>query len=258
LRALVRSAGEEVGVDGRDGDLARVAGGGGQQRAGRVTRLQRFFTDRPARQNARADRATLLRRAIQLSALSVGWNGIAGALAFVLAVASGSLSLLGFGVDAVIDSVASLALIWRFHEERRNPERAARIEHLAERIVGGVLLAAALALSVGAVRSLLAHSEVETATGVLALLVASMIALPPLAIAKRRVAADLQSGALRADALLTGAAAILASISLLGVVASTLLGLWWADGAGALVIAAFLAREGWTSVRLSEGAELEL
>lgn len=176
----------------------------------------------------------------------------------MLAVASGSLSLLGFGVDAVIDSVASLALIWRFHEERRNPERAARIEHLAERIVGGVLLAAALALSVGAVRSLLAHSGVETATGVLALLVASMIALPPLAIAKRRVAADLQSGALRADALLTGAAAVLASVSLLGVVASTLLGVWWADAAGAMVIAAFLAREGWTSVRLSEGAEVEL
>jgi divalent metal cation (Fe/Co/Zn/Cd) transporter len=222
-----------------------------------VTRLQRLFTDRPARQGARADRATLLRRAIQLSALSVGWNGIAGTLAFGLAIASGSLSLLGFGVDAVIDSVASLALIWRFREERRNPARAVRIEHLAERIVGGVLLTAALALGVGAIRSLVAHSEVETSTGVLALLVASIAALPPLAIAKRRVAADLRSGALRADALLTAAAAVLASVSLIGVVASTLLGLWWADAVGALVIAAFLAREGWDSVRLSEGAEVE-
>jgi divalent metal cation (Fe/Co/Zn/Cd) transporter len=82
--------------------------------------------------------------------------------------------------------------------------------------------------------------------------------LPPLAIAKRRVAADLRSGALRADALLTAAAAVLACVSLLGVVASTLLGLWWADAVGALVIAAFLAREGWTSVRLSEGAEVPL
>jgi divalent metal cation (Fe/Co/Zn/Cd) transporter len=120
-----------------------------------------------------------------------------------------------------------------------------------------VLLTAALALSVGAVRSLLAHSEVETSTGVLALLVASIAALPPLAIAKRRVAADLQSGALRADALLTGAAAVLAGVSLVGILASTLLGLWWADAAGALVIAAFLSREGWTSVRLSVGAEVD-
>jgi divalent metal cation (Fe/Co/Zn/Cd) transporter len=223
-----------------------------------VTRPQRLFTDRSHRQGARPDRAALLRRAIQLSALSVGWNGIAGTLAFVLAIGSGSLSLLGFGVDAMIDSVASLALIWRFREERRNPARAVRIEHLAERIVGGVLLTAAFALSVGAIRSLVAHSEVETSAGVLALLVASIAALPPLAIAKRRVAADLGSGALRADALLTAAAAVLASVSLIGVIASTMLGLWWADALGALVIAAFLAREGWTSVRLSEGAEVEI
>jgi divalent metal cation (Fe/Co/Zn/Cd) transporter len=223
-----------------------------------VTRLRRLFRDPAAPRSVGLDRGALLRRAIQLSAVSVGWNGIAGTLAFVLAIASGSLSLLGFGVDAVIDSVASLALIWRFREERRNPERAARIEHLAERIVGGVLLTAALVLSVGAVRSLLAHSGVETSTAVLALLVASIAALPPLAIAKRRVAADLQSRALRADALLTGAAALLACVSLLGIVASTLLGLWWADAVGALVIAAFLAREGWASVRLSEGAEVHL
>jgi len=221
-----------------------------------VTRLQRFFTDRPADEGTPADRPALLRRAIRLSALSVAWNGIAGTLAFVLAIASGSLSLLGFGVDAVIDSVASVALIWRFREERRNAERAARIEHVTERIVGGVLLTAAVALSVGAARSLLAHAEVDSSTGVLALLVASMVALPPLAFAKRRVAADLRSGALRADALLTAAAAVLASVSLIGVVASTMLGLWWADAIGALVIAAFLAREGWTSVRLSEGAEV--
>jgi divalent metal cation (Fe/Co/Zn/Cd) transporter len=221
-----------------------------------VTRLQRFFSDRVTPPKTRADRGALLRRAINLSVFSVAWNGIAGALAFSLAIATGSLSLLGFGVDAVIDSMASVALIWRFRVESRNPARAVRIEHVAERIVGGVLLTAALALSVGAVRSIVAHAQVETSIGALAILVASIAVLPPLAIAKRSVAADLRSGALRADALLTAAAAVLACVSLLGVVASTLLGLWWADAVGALVIAAFLAREGWTSVRLSEGAEV--
>jgi divalent metal cation (Fe/Co/Zn/Cd) transporter len=215
-------------------------------------------SDTPVFEGTPADRPALLRRAILLSALSVAWNGIAGTLAFVLAIASGSLSLLGFGVDAVIDSVASVALIWRFRVERKNPERAARIEHVTERVVGGVLLTAALALSVGALRSLIAHAEVDTSTGVLALLVASIAALPPLAIAKRRVAAGLSSGALGADALLTAAAAILAAVSLIGVVASTVIGLWWADAIGALVIAAFLVREGWTSARLSEGAEVPL
>ena len=199
-----------------------------------------------------------MRRAIQLSAVSVFWGGIAGALAFVLAIATGSLSLFGFGVDAVIDSMASIALIWRFRDEGRNPARAIRVEHLAERIVGVVLLTAALALGVGAIRSIVAHSEVGASPMALGLLVASIAVLPPLAVAKRRVAARLWSGALRADAYLTGAAAVLACVSLLGVVASTLLGLWWADAVGALIIAAFLAREGWTSVRLSEGAEVAL
>jgi divalent metal cation (Fe/Co/Zn/Cd) transporter len=204
------------------------------------------------------DRSADLRRAIQLSAVSVFWSGIAGALAFVLAIATGSLSLFGFGVDAVIDSMASIALIWRFRDEGRNPARAIRVEHLAERIVGGVLLTAALALGVGAIRSIVAHSVVGASPVALGLLVASIAVLPPLAVAKRRVAARLRSGALRADAFLTGAAAVLACVSLLGVVASTLLGLWWADAVGALIIAAFLARGGWTSVRLSEGAEVAL
>jgi divalent metal cation (Fe/Co/Zn/Cd) transporter len=238
--------------------LARVAGGGGQQRAGWVTGRHRLFSDRTTSPPTGAERHALLRRAILLSAFSVAWNGVAGGFAAVLATTTGSLSLLGFGVDAAIDSVASIALIWRFRDERVNPARATRVEHLAERIVGGVLVTAAVALSVGAVRSLLAHQEVEFSVGVMILLIASIAALPPLAIAKRRVARDLRSGALRADAFLTAAAAVLACVSLAGVVASTLLGMWWADAVGALIIAVVLAREGWTSVRLSEGAEVPL
>ena len=192
-----------------------------------MTRLHRSIPNRAASRETPVDRTALLRRAIQLSAVSVFWGGIAGALAFVLAIATGSLSLFGFGVDAVIDSMASIALIWRFRDEGRNPARAIRVEHLAERIVGVVLLTAALALGVGAIRSIVAHSEVGASPMALGLLVASIAVLPPLAVAKRRVAARLWSGALRADAYLTGAAA-------------------------------FLAREGWTSVRLSEGAEVAL
>ena len=168
---------------------------------------------------------------------------------------TGSLSLLGFGVDAAIDSLASIALIWRFQDERANPARATRMERLAERIVGGVLLTAAIALALGAVRSIVVHGQVEQSIGALVLLGTSIVVLPPLALAKRRVAGELPSGALRADAFLTGAAAMLACVSLVGVIASTLLGLWWADAVGALIIAAVLAREGWTSVRLSEGLE---
>lgn len=198
-----------------------------------------------------SSRTTLLRRAILLSWFSVAWGAAAGAAALVLAYVTGSLSLLGFGVDAIIDSIASIALIWRFSIEGREPERAARVEHTAERVVGGVLLVAALSLTIGAIRSLVAHAEVGPTFAAEILLVASVVVLPPLAVAKRRVAERLQSGALRADALLTGAAAVLAAVSLAGMILAAA-GIWWADAVGAIVIAAILAREGLGSVRLSE------
>lgn len=82
------------------------------------------------------DRPADSRHALHLSALSIAWSGVAGSIAVVAALVSGSLSLLGFGADAVIDSVASVVLVWRFRVEARSPHRAERVERAAERIVG--------------------------------------------------------------------------------------------------------------------------
>lgn len=183
-----------------------------------------------------------------LSVASVVIGLLAAVAAISLGLGSGSLSLVGFGLDAAIDSAASAALVWRFRIERRDPERADRVEHAAERIVGGVLVAAALVLTVGAVRSLATHGEAHTSVPHLVLLLASLVVLPPLAVAKRRVALRLGSAALRNDALLTGAAALLALVALLATLLAETAGLWWADAVGTLVIAAVLAREGWASV----------
>jgi divalent metal cation (Fe/Co/Zn/Cd) transporter len=199
----------------------------------------------------RSPRETDVRRALWLSGISVAWSGAVGAIAVVQALAGGSVSLLAFGADAAIDAAASVALIWRFRIESSNAERALEVEHRAERILGFVLLGAAAIVGFGAVRSLVIQAEVEGSDVGGWLLVASLVVLPPLAVAKRRVAARLSSNALRADAFLTGAAAVLAIVSLAGVVAATNLGLHWADPAGALVIAAFIAREGLGALRVS-------
>jgi divalent metal cation (Fe/Co/Zn/Cd) transporter len=98
-------------------------------------------------------RATDLQRALRLSVISIVWSGVAGSIAVYAALVSGSLSLLGFGADAVIDSVASIVLVWRFTVEARQPERAERVETAAERIVGLALVALALYLAFGAVRA---------------------------------------------------------------------------------------------------------
>jgi divalent metal cation (Fe/Co/Zn/Cd) transporter len=198
-------------------------------------------------------RATRIRRALWLSAISVAWNGVAGSIAVYAALATGSLSLLGFGADAVIDSAASVALIWRFSVESRQPERAAHVEHVAERVVGAALVALAFYLVVGSVRALAAQSHPEASALSVVLLSASVVALPPLALAKNRTARKLGSGALRADSLLTGVAALLALISLVSLAASSALGLWWADSIAGLVVATIILREGWSSFVISRG-----
>jgi divalent metal cation (Fe/Co/Zn/Cd) transporter len=184
----------------------------------------------------------------------MAWNGVAGGGAIFAALSSGSLSMLGFGVDAFIDSVASVALTWRFVIEARQPARAAHVERMAERLVGITLIALAVYLAFSSIRSLVAQTHPEPSFAGLALLLASAVALPPLAVAKYRVAARLRSGALRADSILTAVGAALASISLASLAASSAFGFWWADAIAALVVAAVLVHEGWSSLRASQSA----
>ena len=190
-----------------------------------------------------------LRRAIVLSVASVVWNGLAGGSAVVVALSTGSLSLLGFGFDAAVDSVASVALIWRFVAERDHPHRADRVERIAAGIVGAVLVILGIYLGAQAIRAISAHAEPTTSIPALALLVASALVLPPLGLAKRRVAERLDSGALRGDSVLTLVAGLLAVVGLVSAGLSTWLGLWWADAVGGLAVAVVLIREGATGLQ---------
>ena len=133
-------------------------------------------------------REDLLRRALLLSVLSIVINGIAGGTAVVVGLTSGSLSLLGFGFDAAIDSAASVALVWRFSIEARQPHRAERVETIAEAIVGTVLLVLAAYLGFSAMRALVEQAHPEPTVVGTALLLISVVVLPPLALAKYRTA----------------------------------------------------------------------
>lgn len=199
--------------------------------------------------NRSAARDHLLRRALQLSAISVGFSGVVGIVAVVVGLALGRLSLLGFGFDSAVDSVASVVLIWRFRIESAEPHRAARAEHVAERVVGIVLLVLAAYLAISSIQALLAGSHPEASGLGIGISVVSVLALPPLALAKRRVATALESGALRGDSSLTGLAAILAAVSLLGFGLTELAGIAGADAVGGLIVAAVMAREGFVTVR---------
>jgi divalent metal cation (Fe/Co/Zn/Cd) transporter len=200
------------------------------------------------------DRSTLLRRALWLSAFSVAWSGAVGLIGAVVALSTSTLSLLGFSVDAVIDAAASVALIWRFRIEAGRPERASAVEKAAERVLGSALIVLAVYLAVGAFRALASQPHPDASTTGVAILVASIVVLPGLARAKHLVARELGSAALRLDSILTGVAGLLALISLLSLVAAQAVGLWWADAAAALVAAAILGREGFSSLAASRSS----
>ncbi len=197
------------------------------------------------------DRSSLLGLAVALSVLSIGINGVLGGTAILVGLASDSLSLLGFGLDAAIDSAASVVLVWRFRTEVREPHRAERIEALAETAVGVVMFVLAAYLGISAIGALASNAQPEPSDIRTVLLVVALLVLPPLALAKYRVARSLGSGALRADSILTGIAAVLALIGLVSLALEELIHVTWGDAAGALVIAVIIAREGWASVQVA-------
>ena len=197
------------------------------------------------------DRSSLLGLAVALSVLSIGINGVLGGTAILVGLASDSLSLLGFGLDAAIDSAASVVLVWRFRTEVREPHRAERIEAVAETAVGVVMFVLAAYLGISAIGALASNAQPEPSDIRTVLLVVALLVLPPLALAKYRVARSLGSGALRADSILTGIAAVLALIGLVSLALEELIHVTCGDAAGALVIAVIIAREGWASVQVA-------
>ena len=106
-------------------------------------------------------------------------------------------------------------------------------------------------LAVSAIGALASNAQPEPSDIRTVLLVVALLVLPPLAIAKYRVARSLGSGALRADSVLTAIAAVLALIGLVSLALEELVHVTWGDAAGALVIAVIIAREGWASVQVA-------
>jgi divalent metal cation (Fe/Co/Zn/Cd) transporter len=187
----------------------------------------------------------MLRQAALLCAATVFWNFVVGGAAVATAVVTGSLSLIGFGINAVVDSSASTVLVWRFRaEEAGHGERAERAEHLALRLAGAAFTIIALYLLVQSVRALISGHHAENSTFALVEAIAGLAVLPFLAIAKYRLSKPLGSRALRADSLLTASGVALAGIALVGLLIQRILGWWWADPVAALGIAALLAWQG--------------
>jgi divalent metal cation (Fe/Co/Zn/Cd) transporter len=188
-----------------------------------------------------AERATLVRRAKTLSWLSVGWMTVEAGVAIVAALIAGSVALLGFGLDSMIELASASIIIWRFTGARHSSESA---ERRAQQLIALCFGALALYLTFDGIKTLAEGSQPKVSWAGAAAAAAAVIIMPLLARAKRRVAAELGSAATAGDAAQSMLCATAALGVLATVIANAALGWWWLDPVVGLSIAGIAIQEG--------------
>lgn len=186
-----------------------------------------------------ADRARLGRRARLLAATSVGYNTIEAVVAVAAGVVAGSVALLGFGLDSIVEVSSGLIVLWQF----RHPLPESR-ERVALRLMAMAFFGLAAFIGVESVRALLSGHEAAHSTIGIVLASASVVVMPVLSWAQRRTGRQLGSRAVEADGTQTLLCTYLSAAVLAGLVLNSALGWWWADPLAGLVIAAVALREG--------------
>lgn len=191
----------------------------------------------------------LRRRALWLQYATIAWNAGEAVLTLTLGFLAGSLALIAFGTDSIIEMFASFVVVWHLRGDA-HPRRNRR----ALRLVAGAFLLFAAAISVAAIRDLVTGRQPGASWPGIVYLVMAAAAMFWLAYAKRRVAAELSSEPFAAEAEMTFLDGILSTATLIGLALNALVGWWWADPLAGLLIAGIAVREARES--FEEAAEL--
>ena len=194
------------------------------------------------------DRAGTARRGRRLQYATIAWNSGEFVVAVAAGVASGSVALVGIGVDSALEVTSSVAALWRLRHDDDVARREAA-EARAQRMIGTCFVLLAVYVAWEAVESLLLGREPETSWIGIALAALSLVVMPALVHFKRRVARDLASGALAAESRQTAICAWLSVFLLAGLGLNAWLGWWWADAVAALLMSPLIVREGLAGLR---------
>jgi divalent metal cation (Fe/Co/Zn/Cd) transporter len=193
-------------------------------------------------------RRAMALRGRRLEYFTIAWNCLEGIVAVVAGIIAGSISLVGFGVDSFIEVISGTALLWRMSLDAEE-QRRERIEQVTLRIVGACFLALAAYVGYEAASNLLAKRAPEHSLPEIILACASLVVMPLLSRAKRRVAAHLRSAAMNADAKQSEFCTYLSAILLGGLLLNAITDLWWADPLSGLIMLPIIAREGVEGLR---------
>src|SRR5246127_4360099 len=189
------------------------------------------------------DRITMARRGRRLEYFSIFWNLLEGIAAVVAGVVAGSISLVGFGMDSFIEVTSGATLLWRMSVDAEVESRE-RNEKLSLKIVGACFVALAVYIAYESVSDLIRKRSPEHSIPGIVLACVSLIVMPILSRAKKRVGNALGSAAMHADARQTDFCVYLSAILLVGLLLNAILGWWWADPIAALIMAPVIAKEG--------------
>jgi divalent metal cation (Fe/Co/Zn/Cd) transporter len=176
-----------------------------------------------------------------LAWLGLGWHGVEAAIAIGAGLAAGSIALIGFGADSLIESLAGFVVIWRFAASRALSTTA---ERRAQQVIAVSFLVLAAYVGAESARTLIAADQPEVSWVGIGLAAVTLATMPPLAIAKARVGEQLGSAATKSEGRQNMVCAYLSAALLVGLGANAAFGIWWADPLAALVVAGVALKEG--------------
>jgi divalent metal cation (Fe/Co/Zn/Cd) transporter len=189
------------------------------------------------------ERTIAVRHGRRLEYFTIGWNALEGLVAVIAGAVAGSVSLVGFGIDSFIEVTSGSALLWRMSVDA-DVHRRERNERRALQIVGMCFLSLAAYLAYESAMDLGSKRAPEHSIPGILLACVSLVVMPLLSRAKRRVGRTLASAAMNADAKQTEFCTYLSAILLSGLLLNAIFGLWWADPVAGLIMVPVITKEG--------------
>ncbi|SRR5258708_4206600 len=193
-------------------------------------------------------RQAIAKRGTRLSYFTIAWNSLEGLIAVVAGAVAGSISLVGFGIDSFIEVISGTTLLWRMTVDA-DVQRRDRNERLSLRILGICFFFLAGYVAYESCSDLISTKVPGHSISGIILACISLVVMPILSRAKKKVGYELRSAAMNADARQTDFCVYLSAILLSGLLLNATLGWWWADPAAALIMVPIIAKEGLDGIR---------